>query len=125
MLCFDESPTQLIGEVREPQPVAPGTPARVDYEHQRNGTANLFVVLDVHRGWRHVDVTEQRASCHFAHQMRALVDVHYPDAERTRVVMDNRSTHSAVALYDTFEPAEVRRLLRKLETHCVPKGRFS
>lgn len=121
VLCFDESPTQLIGEVREPQPVAPGTPARVDYEYQRNGTANLFVVLEVHRGWRHVDVTEQRASCHFAHQMRALVDRHYPNAERIRVVMDNLSTHSAAALYDTFEPAEARRLLRKLEIHYVPK----
>jgi transposase len=121
VLCFDESPTQLIGEVREPQPVAPGTPARVDYEYQRNGTANLFVVLDVHRGWRHVDVTDQRASCQFAHQMKALVDEHYPDAERIRVVMDNLSTHSAAALYDTFEPAEARRLLRKLEIHYVPK----
>lgn len=121
VLCFDESPTQLIGEVREPQPVAPGAPARVDYEYQRNGTANLFVVLDVHRGWRHVDVTEQRASCQFAHQMKSLVDEHYPEAERIRVVMDNLSTHSAAALYDTFEPAEARRLLRKLEIHYVPK----
>jgi transposase len=121
VLCFDESPTQLIGEVREPQPVAPGAPARVDYEYQRHGTANLFVVLDVHRGWRHVDVTEQRASRQFAHQMRSLVDEHYPDAERIRVVMDNLSTHSAAALYDTFEPAEARRLLRKLEIHYVPK----
>ncbi len=121
VLCFDESPTQLIGEVREPQPVAPGTPARVDYEYQRNGTANLFVVLDVHRGWRHVDVTEQRASSQFAHQMKSLVDEHYPDAARIRVVMDNLSTHSAAALYDTFEPAEARRLLRKLEIHYVPK----
>ena len=121
VLCFDESPTQLIGEVREPQPVAPGTPARVDYEYQRNGTANLFVVLDVHRGWRHVDVTEQRASRQFAHQMKSLVDEHYSDAERIRVVMDNLSTHSAAALYDTFEPAEARRLLRKLEIHYVPK----
>ncbi|MDO9021127.1 MAG: IS630 family transposase [Deltaproteobacteria bacterium] len=121
VLCFDESPTQLIGEVREPQPVAPGAPARVDYEYQRNGTANLFVVLDVHRGWRHVDVTEQRASYQFAHQMKALVDEHYPDAVRIRVVMDNLSTHSAAALYDTFEPAEARRILRKLEIHYVPK----
>lgn len=121
VLCFDESPTQLIGEVREPQPVAPGTPARVDYEYQRNGTANLFVVLDVHRGWRHVDVTDQRASAQFAQQMKSLVDEHYPDAERIRVVMDNLSTHSAAALYDTFEPAEARRLLRKLEIHYVPK----
>ncbi len=121
VLCFDESPTPLIGEVRAPQPVAPGAPARIDYEYVRNGTTNLFVVFDVHRGWRHVDVTDQRASYQFAHQMKALVDEHYPEAERLRLVMDNLSTHTAAALYDTFEPAEARRILRKLEIHYVPK----
>jgi transposase len=121
VICFDESPTQLIGEVRDPEPVTPGSPARVDYEYQRNGTANLFVMVDVHRGWRHVDVTEQRTSQQFAHQMKALVDTHYSEAERIRLVMDNLSTHTAAALYDTFEPAEARRILRKLEIHYVPK----
>jgi transposase len=121
VVCFDESPTQLIGEVREPQPTAPGMPARVDYEYVRNGTANLFVLYDVHAGWRHVEVTQQRTSYQFAHQMKMLVDQHYPEAECVRVVLDNLSTHSAAALYDTFEPAEARRILCRLEFHYVPK----
>jgi transposase len=121
VVCFDETPVQLIGEVRTPVPAAPGRPRRYDYEYQRNGTANLFVHLDVHAGRRHVDVTPSRTSKDFAHQMRALIDEHYPDAERVRVVLDNLSTHSAAALYETFPPEEARRLLRRLEFHFVPK----
>ncbi|MHA7631652.1 IS630 family transposase [Corallococcus sp. M7] len=121
VVCFDETPVQLIGEVRTPVPAAPGRPRRYDYEYQRNGTANLFVHLDVHAGRRHVDVTPSRTSRDFARQMRDLVDEHYPDAERVRVVLDNLSTHSAAALYETFPPQEARRLLRKLEFHYVPK----
>lgn len=121
LVCFDETPVQLIGEVRTPVPAAPGRPRRYDYEYQRNGTANLFVHLDVHAGRRNVDVTSSRTSKDFAHQMRALVDEHYPDAERVRVVLDNLSTHSAAALYETFPPQEARRLLRQLEFHYVPK----
>lgn len=93
VVCFDESPTQLIGEVREPQPTAPGEPARIDYEYVRNGTVNPFVLYDVHACWRHVEVTGQRTSYGFAHQIRALVDQHYPEAECARIVLDNLSTH--------------------------------
>ncbi|RKH47922.1 IS630 family transposase [Corallococcus sicarius] len=121
LVCFDETPVQLIGEVRTPVPAAPGRPRRYDYEYQRNGTANLFVHLDVHAGLRHVDVTPSRTSKDFAHQMRALLDEHYPDAAQVRVVLDNLSTHSAAALYETFPPEEARRLLRRLEFHFVPK----
>jgi transposase len=121
VVCFDESPTQLIGHTRLSEPAVPDTPARIDYEYVRNGTANLFVFYGVHAGWRHVEVTEQRTACQFAHQMRALVDVHYPQAEIIRVVLDNLSTHFPAALYDTFEPSEARRILRKLEFHYVPK----
>jgi transposase len=121
VVCFDESPTQLIGEVRQPERAAPGQPARIDYEYVRNGTANLFVLYDIHAGWRHVDVTGQRTSYDFAQQMKALVDEHYGQAERIRIVLDNLSTHTAAALYDTFEPAEARRMLRKLEFHYVPR----
>jgi transposase len=121
VVCFDESPTQLISEVRDPQPMAPGQPARFDYEYVRNGTANLFVQYDVHAGWRHVEVTEQRTSYQFAHQMKTLVDQHYPQAECVRIVLDNLSTHTAAALYDTFEPAEACRILCRLEFHYVPK----
>ena len=121
LVCFDESPTQLIGHVREARPAVPGKPARIDYEYVRKGTANLFVHYDVHAGWRHVAVTDQRTSYQFAHQMKELVDRHYPQVECIRIVLDNLSTHTAAALYDTFEPGEARRILRRLEFHYVPK----
>jgi hypothetical protein len=95
VVCFDESPTQLIGEVREPIPAAPGQPERYDCEYKRNGMANLFVFLDAHKSWRHVKVTDQRTARDFAECMRDLADIHYPDADRIRVVMDNLSTHTA------------------------------
>lgn len=121
VVCFDESPTQLVGQAREPESVMPGMPARIDYEYVRNGTANLFVHYDIHATWRHVAVTAQRTSLDFAYQMKALVEQHYPQAECVRVVLDNLSTHTAAALYDTFDPAEARRILRRLEFHYVPK----
>jgi transposase len=121
VICFDESPTQLIGEVRQPIPAEPGQLERYDCEYKRNGTANLFVFLDVHRPWRKVKVTENRAAVDFATCMRDLADVHFPKAERIRVVLDNLSTHSAGALYQAFPPYEARRLLRRLEFHYVPK----
>jgi hypothetical protein len=121
VVCFDESPTQLIGEARQPIPAVPGQPERYDYEYRRNGTANLFVFLDAHRPWRAVKVTDRRTSRDFAACMRDLVDVHYPEADQVRVVLDNLSTHSAGALYETFPACEARRVLRRLEFHFVPK----
>src|ERR1700747_2319698 len=88
VVCFDESPTQLIGEVREPIPAAPGRPERYDCEYRRNGTANLFVFLDAHKSWRHVRVTDHRTAADFAYFMRDLVDAHYPRADLIRVVLD-------------------------------------
>jgi hypothetical protein len=121
MVCFDESPTQLIGEVRQPIPPAAGQPERYDCEYKRNGTANLFVILDVHRPWRKVKVTDRRAGVDFAACMRELTDVDFPNAERIRVVLDNLSTHSPGALYQAFPACEARRVLRRLEFHYVPK----
>src|ERR1700722_11410272 len=121
VVCFDESPTQLIGEVRQPIPPEPGQLERYDCEYKRNGTANLFIFLDVHRPWRKVKVTDSRAAVDFAACMRDLADVHFPKAERIRVVLDNLSTHSVGALYQAFPPSEARRLLRRLEFHFVPK----
>jgi len=121
VVCFDETPRQLIGEARVPMPAEPQRPARVDYEYRRNGTANVFMFLDAHRGWRHAKVTDQRTAADFACCMRDLVDEHYPDADRIRVVLDNLSTHTAGALYETFEPAEARRILGRLEFHYTPK----
>jgi transposase len=121
LVCFDESPVQLIGEVRQPIPPRPGRFERYDYEYRRNGTVNLFVLLDVHRPWRKVKLTERRTAKDYAQCMRDLVDLHYPDAEIIRVVQDNLSTHSAGALYQTFPPAEARRILRRIEFHYTPK----
>jgi transposase len=121
VICFDESPIQLIGEVRSPIPAKPGQLERCDCEYRRNGTANLFVFLDLHRPWRKVKVTTSRAAVDFAVCMRELAEVHLPAAERIRVVLDNLSTHSAGALYQTFPPDEARRVLRRLEFHYVPK----
>jgi transposase len=121
VVCFDESPTQLIGEVRRPIPAKAGQLGRYDCEYKRNGTVNLFIFLDVHRPWRKVKVTDSRAAVDFAVCMRELADVHFPKAERIRVVLDNLSTHSAGALYQAFLPAEARRLMRRLELHYVPR----
>src|SRR5579862_7188981 len=121
VVCFDETPVQLIGEVRQPIPAEPGQLERYDYEYRRNGTVNLFVCIDVHRPWRKVKVTERRAAEDYAQCMRELVDIDYPEAECIRVVQDNLSTHSAGALYEAFAPAEARRILRRLEFHYTPK----
>jgi transposase len=121
VVCFDETPRQLIGEARVPIRAEPGKPRRVDYEYVRNGTANVFMFVDVHRPWRHAKVTDHRACVDFAECMRDLVDEHYPEADRIRVVLDNLSAHSAAALYQAFAPAEARRILRRLEFHFTPK----
>jgi hypothetical protein len=121
VVCFDESPTQLIGEVREPIPAAPGQPERYDCEYKRNGTANRFVLLDAHKSWRHVKVTDQRTARDFAECMRDLADIHCPDADRIRVVMDNLSTHTTGALYEAFPAPEAHRVLQRLEFHYTPK----
>src|SRR6202021_2497269 len=117
VVCFDESPVQLIGEVRQPIPAEPGQLERYDCEYRRNGPVTLFVCVDVHRPWRQVKVTERRAAEDYARCMRDLVDIHYPDAEIIRVVQDNLSTHPAGAQYQTFPPAEARRILRRPEFH--------
>jgi transposase len=121
VVCFDETPRQLIGEERVPVRAEPGKPRRFDYEYVRNGTANVFMFVDVNRPWRHAKVTDQRTCIDFAECMRDLVDEHYPDAERIRVVLDNLSAHSAAALYQCFAPAEARRILSRLEFHFTPK----
>lgn len=121
VVCFDETPRQLIGEERVPVRAEPGKRRRFDYEYVRNGTANVFMFVDVNRPWRHAKVTDQRTCIDFAECMRDLVDEHYPDADRIRVVLDNLSAHSAAALYQRFAPAEARRILSRLEFHFTPK----
>jgi transposase len=117
---FDETSKQLVAETRTPLPLAPGQPERVDYEYERNGTANLFLVCQPLGSWRHVEVTNRRTKHDFALQMQALVDRHFPDATAIRVVLDNLNTHTPAALYEAFAPAEARRILKKLEFHYTP-----
>jgi len=121
VVCFDEGTKQLIGETRTPLPMRPGEPMRYDYEYERHGTCNLFMFFEPLRGWRHIEVTDRRTMIEYAHCMRNLVDVFFPDAEVVRVVQDNLSTHKPAALYEAFEPAEARRILERLEFHFTPK----
>jgi transposase len=121
VVCFDESPIQLIGEVRQAIPPEPGQIERYDCEYRRNGTANVFVFLDANRPWRKVKVTERRTAQDFAICMRELAEIHYPKAELIRVVLDNLSTHTAGAIYQTFPADEARRVLRRIEFHYVPR----
>lgn len=121
VVCIDETPVQLIGETRQPWPAKPGTPARVDYEYRRNGTANLYVFLDAHQPWRHVKVTQRKTAADFAQCMYELAMVHYRDAQTIRVVLDNLSAHRPATLYEVYEPALAREVLRRLEFHFVPK----
>jgi hypothetical protein len=121
VVCFDELPYQLLSDVVAPQPCAPGRPRREDYAYEREGTCNLFISFQPLQGWRHIDVTAQRTAQDFAYQMQALVDVRFPEAAVMRVVLDNLNTHTPAALYQTFPPAEARRLTAKLEFHYTPK----
>jgi hypothetical protein len=121
VVCFDESPYQLVSEVHQPLPARPGQPARDDDEYRREGTCNLFIGFEPLRGWRHVKVTARRTTQDFAHCMRDLVDVHFPQATVISVVLDNLNTHTPAAVYATFPPAEACRILRKLDFHYTPK----
>lgn len=121
VVCFDESPYQLVEEVRQPLSTQPGKPQRYDYEYRRMGTCNLFATFQPALGWRSVAVTERRTKQDFAFQMKALVDTHFPEAEVIVVVLDNLNTHTLANLYETFEPEEARRIARKLEFHFTPK----
>jgi DDE superfamily endonuclease len=120
-VCMDETSKQLVGETRVPVPAAPGRPVRYDYEYERRGVSNLFLFVEPLRGWRHVTVTERRTKQDWAHAIKELVDVHYPEAERIVLVLDNLNTHDLGSLYETFPPDEARRLSRKLELHYTPK----
>jgi hypothetical protein len=121
VVCFDESSKQLVKETRTPIPAAPGRPATTDYEYERNGTANLFMMFEPLGGRRHVIVTERRTAVDYAQAIRDLVDVRYPEAETIVLVQDNLNTHKPASLYEAFPPEEARRLIEKLEVHYTPK----
>jgi hypothetical protein len=121
VICVDEASKQLIGEVTKPLPPTRGHPKRVDYEYRREGTVNIFVFVQPRGGWRMVRVTERRTKIDWALAVRELLDVHFPKADIVRLVMDNLNTHSRGSLYEAFDPAEARRLSRRIEIHYTPK----
>jgi transposase len=120
-VCMDETNKQLTKEVRTPIPAAPGRIARYDSEYERNGVANIFLFYEPLAGKRQVIVTDRRTKIDWAHQIKHLLDNHYPEAEKVVLVMDNLNTHTGASLYEAFEPAEARRLLDRLEIHYTPK----
>jgi hypothetical protein len=121
VVCVDETSKQLIGETRMPIPAAPGQPERIDYEYERHGTANLFMVFEPLAGRRWVKVTNRRTAVDFAEVLRDLSDIHYPDAQKIVLVMDNLNTHKLASLYEAFEPETARRLAERFEIHYTPK----
>jgi hypothetical protein len=121
VVCMDETSKQLMGETRVPQPAQRGRLQRYDYEYERHGVSNLFLLFEPLAARREVTVTDRRTSQDWAELMRQLVDEHYPEAEVITVVLDNLNTHTPASLYKTFEPAEARRIARRLEIHYTPK----
>lgn len=120
VVCFDESPKQLVAEVRQPLPAKAKQPARYDAEYRRAGTCNLFMICEPKRGLRDVLVSETRTKIDFAHAMKHLVDL-YSDAEIVRVVLDNLNTHKIASLYEAFPAEQARAIAKKLEFHYTPK----
>jgi hypothetical protein len=121
LVCVDETSKQLMAETREPIPMKAGRPTRFDYEYERNGTANLFMMFAPLEGWRHVKVTDRRAAVDYAHVLKDLADTHFPDANTIVLVQDNLSTHTKASLYEAFPAAEARRLVERFEWHYTPK----
>ena len=121
VVCLDETSKQLIAETRVPIPAKPGCPARYDYEYQRNGTANLFMLFAPLEGWRHVEVTDRRTAVDFGQILKELSDKHFPDARKIVLVQDNLNTHRPASLYEAFPAEEARRLVERFEWHYTPK----
>jgi hypothetical protein len=121
LVCLDECSKQLLDETREPIPMARGSLARHDYEYQRNGTANLFMVFAPLEGWRQVKVTDQRTAIDYAHMLKEISDKHFPKAKKIVLVQDNLNTHKPASLYEAFPPEEARRLVERFEWHYTPK----
>lgn len=120
-VCLDEASRQLLGDPTPPLPLAPGQPVRQDYEYEREGVCNVFLVSEPLVGWRHVTVSDRRTRLDYAYVIKDLVDVQYPEANRIVLVQDNLNTHTPASLYEAFEPAEAKRLADKLEIHYTPK----
>lgn len=120
IVCLDEKLYQLLAQLRDPLPLQPGEPHREDYTYKRHGTCNLFILCAPQAGWRHVEVTAQRTASDYAECLKALVDVHFPTAQKIRIIQDNLNTHTGASLYARFSAAEARRIYKKLEFHYTP-----
>ena len=121
LVCVDETSKQLIGETRAPIAAKPGQTARIDYEYERNGTSNLFMMCAPLEGWRHVKVTDRHTALDYAQVLKELSDTHFADAKKITLVQDNLNTHKPASLYEAFPPAEARRLVERFEWHYTPK----
>ena len=121
LVCLDETSKQQVKETRLPRPLRPGAAGSFDYEYERNGVSNLFMLFAPLEGWRRVGVTDRRTKVDWAHQVKKLVDEDYPDKDRIVLVMDNLNTHHPASLYEAFEPMEARRIAERLEIHYTPK----
>ena len=121
VVCLDETSKQLIAETRVPIAAKPGRPARYDYEYERNGTANLFMLFAPLEGWRHVEVTDRHTAVDYARLLKVLSDEHFPHAARIVLVQDNLNTHKPASLYEAFPAVEARRLVEWFEWHYTPK----
>jgi len=121
LVCLDETSKQLVSETRTPVPMKPGRPKRADYEYERNGTANLFMLFAPLEGWRHTEVTDRRTAIDYAKILKDLSDIHFPKAKKIVLVQDNLNTHAKASLYEAFPPAEARRLAERFEWHYTPK----
>ena len=121
VVCMDEKLYQLLADVRDPIPAAPGRDRREDNEYVRHGTCSIFVWVEPLRGWRHVDAQPHRTRIDWAHQVDRLLTCDYPDVETVVLVMDNLNTHGIGSLYEAFEPAKAFALTQRLEIHHTPK----
>ena len=121
LVCLDETSKQQVKETRLPRPPRPGSAVAYDYEYERNGVSNRFMLFAPLEGWRRVGVTDRRTKVDWAHQVKKLVDEDYPDKDRIVLVMDNLNTHHPASLYEAFEPMEARRIAERLEIHYTPK----
>ena len=121
LVCLDKTSKQLVAEMRTPIPMKRGRTARIDYEYERNGTANLFMLFAPLEGWRHVEVTDRHTAVDYAHVLKDLADRHFPHAKTIVLVQDNLNIHSKASLYEAFPAAEARRLVERFEWHYTPK----
>jgi len=121
VVCMDEKPYQLLGDVRESWAMRPGDTEKVDFEYTRNGTCSIFAFIEPLGGRHHTSVRERRTAKDWAEEIRYLVDEMYPEAEKIILIMDNLNTHKVASLYKEYPPEEARRIIKKLELHYTPK----